>query len=81
VAVERELLYGPDTGTEGAVDAEGATPEETVVEAAEAAAAEEAATSDTATAEAATAESDAAPGAPETQVAAPPQEEPAPDAE
>src|SRR6201984_168249 len=37
VAVERELLYGPETETEGAVDAEGATAEETVVEAAEAA--------------------------------------------
>jgi large subunit ribosomal protein L19 len=78
VAVERELLYGPDTETEGAVDAEGATAEETVVEAAEAAAAEEAAT-----AEAATAESDAAPGEPEAEVAeaAEGEEAPAPDAE
>ena len=69
VAVERELLYGPETETEGAVDAEGATAEETVVEAAEAAAAEEAAATDATTAEAATAESDAAPGEPETDVA------------
>ncbi len=69
VAVERELLYGPETETEGAVDAQGATAEETVVEAAEAAAAEEAAATDAITAEAATAESDAAPGEPETDVA------------
>jgi large subunit ribosomal protein L19 len=69
VAVERELLYGPDTETEGAVDAEGATAEETVVEAAEAAAAEEATATDGTTAEAATAESDAAPGEPEAEVA------------
>jgi large subunit ribosomal protein L19 len=91
VAVERELLYGPETETEGAVDAEGATAEETVVEAAEAAeaaAAEEAAATDAATAEAATSESDAAPGEPEAEVAeaAPAagpegEEEPAPDAE
>jgi large subunit ribosomal protein L19 len=87
VAVERELLYGPDTGTEGAVDAEGATAEETVVEAAEAAAAEEAAATDGATAESATAESDAAPGEPEAEVAetapadGPDEEKPAPDAE
>jgi len=88
VAVERELLYGPDTETEGAVDAEGATAEETVVEAAEAAAAEEAAATGTETAEAATAESDAAPEQPEAEVteASPAdgpdgQEEPATDAE
>jgi large subunit ribosomal protein L19 len=78
VAVERELLFGPDTETEGAVDAEGATAEETVVEAAEAAAAEEAATS----------ESDAAPAQPEAEAAeaAPAdgpkgEEEPAPEAD
>ena len=88
VAVERELLYGPDTETEGAVDAEGATAEETVVEAAEAAAAEEAAATGTETAEGATAESDAAPEQPEAEVteASPAdgpdgQEEPATDAE
>jgi large subunit ribosomal protein L19 len=88
VAVERELLYGPDTETEGAVDAEGATADETVVEAAEAAAAEEAAATDGATVEAATAESDAAPAEPEAEVAeaapadAPDgEEESAPDAE
>ncbi len=89
VAVERELLYGPETDTDGAVDAEGATAEETVVEAAEAAAAEAAAGTEPATAEAATAESDAAPGEPETDVAeaaapaagAEGEEEPAPDAE
>ncbi len=91
VAVERELLYGPETETEGAVDAEGATAEETVAEAAEAAeaaAAEEAAATEAATAEAATSESDAAPGKPEAEVAeaAPAagpegEEEPAPDAE
>ncbi len=95
VAVERELLYGPETETEGAVDAEGATAEETVAEAAEAAAAEESAATEAATAEAATAESDAAPGEPEAEAAkaaeagaeAGPadgpegEEEPAPDAE
>jgi large subunit ribosomal protein L19 len=93
VAVERELLYGPDD-VEGAVDAEGATAEETVVEAAEAAAAEEtaaqdaeAAAADESAAQDATAESDAAPGEPEAEVTEVPtggseaEEEPAPDAE
>jgi large subunit ribosomal protein L19 len=86
VAVERELLYGPED-QEGAVDAEGATAEDTVVEAAEAAAAEEAAATDTATAQEATAESDAAPGEAEAEVTEAPaggsegEKEPAPDAE
>jgi len=63
VAVERELLYGPDAdGEPTPVDAEGATAEETVAEAVEAqdAAAEaaEAPPADAETAEAATAETE-----------------------
>jgi large subunit ribosomal protein L19 len=62
VAVERELLYGPETDAPGAVDAEGATAEETV---AEAAAAQETVTdappADASTAEAATAATEPAP--------------------
>jgi large subunit ribosomal protein L19 len=62
VAVERELLYGPETDTPGAVDAQGATAEETV---AEAVAVQDAATdvppADARTAEAATAETEPAP--------------------
>ena len=66
VAVERELLYGPDAeGEPTPVDAEGATAEETVAEAVEAQetteaqeAAAEAPPADAATAEAATAETE-----------------------
>jgi large subunit ribosomal protein L19 len=64
VAVERELLYGPE-GESEPVDAEGATAEETVAEAAEveAAAADAPATppADAAVAQAATAETEPAP--------------------
>jgi large subunit ribosomal protein L19 len=64
VAVERELLYGPDAdGEPTPVDAEGATAEETVAEAVEAVEAQEAAEAppaDAGTAEAATAETEPA---------------------
>lgn len=67
VAVERELLYGPDAEVEPTpVDAEGATAEDTVAEAVEAVQAQETATeaateappADAKTAEAATAETE-----------------------
>ena len=68
VAVERELLYGPDAESEATpVDAEGATAEETVAEAVEAVETQDAAAeataappADAATAEAATAETEPA---------------------
>jgi large subunit ribosomal protein L19 len=86
VAVERELLYGPEgDGEPTPVDAEGATAEETVAEAVEAVEAQEAAESiEAAPAETAPAEEPAAEAAPAETAAPEPEageEEPATDDE
>jgi len=83
VAVERELLYGPETEATEPVDAEGVTAEETVEEAVEAAAAEEAAPAAPAEAEPAAEAADetAAPAEAEPQADAEPQAEAEPEAD
>jgi large subunit ribosomal protein L19 len=75
VAVERELLYGPETDAPGAVDAEGATAEETVAEAVQS----ETPPADAPVAEAATAETE--PEDPAGAPVSPPQVEAAAPAE